>query len=161
VQDWADSELISDSRSSYTCYRVHLSVICLFVSSLFLFLMGKQLNETASVFKSLPLVSVFGLTLRTIALYLHFLTDTWLYHLYQRFVIFIQIRTYQPFKAYRCLDAPTGLTFNNSTFCPHCIYVFCIYLRTNTGFWPIIHKLLGFCNQDEKCLLRGTNWIFK
>ena len=22
-------------------------------------------------------------------------------------------------------------------------------------------KLAGFYNQDEKCLLRGTNWVFK
>ena len=23
------------------------------------------------------------------------------------------------------------------------------------------HKLIGFYNRDEKCLLRGTNWFFK
>jgi len=23
------------------------------------------------------------------------------------------------------------------------------------------HKLIGFYNRDEKCLLRGTNWAFK
>ena len=23
------------------------------------------------------------------------------------------------------------------------------------------HKLFGFYNRDEKCLLRGTNWVFK
>ena len=32
-------------------------------------------------------------------------------------------------KAYWLRDAPTGLTFNNCTLCPHCFYVFCIYLR--------------------------------
>jgi hypothetical protein len=53
------------------------------------------------------------------------------------------------------------LTFNNCTFCPHCIYVFCIYLRTNSGLCHLHHKLIGFYNRDEKCLLRGTNWIFK
>jgi len=26
----------------------------------------------------------------------------------------------------------TSLTFNNCTLCPHCIYVFFIYLRTNS-----------------------------
>ena len=62
---------------------------------------------------------------------------------------------------------PTGhvctnsLTFNNCTFCPHCIYVFCIYLRTNGDLCHLQHKLIGFYNQDEKCLLRGTNWVFK
>jgi len=28
------------------------------------------------------------------------------------------------FKAYWLRDEPTGLTFNNCTSCPHCIYVF-------------------------------------
>ena len=23
------------------------------------------------------------------------------------------------------------------------------------------HKLIGFCNRDEKCLMRGTDWVFK
>jgi len=41
------------------------------------------------------------------------------------------------------------------------MYVFCIYLRTNGYFCPIQHKLIGFHNRDEKCLLRGTNWVFK
>jgi len=47
------------------------------------------------------------------------------------------------------------------TFCPHCICLFCIYLRTNSDVCPIWHKLIGFYNRDEKCLLRGTNWGFK
>jgi len=33
-----------------------------------------------------------------------------------------------PFKVYWLREAPTGLTFKNFTLCPHCIYVFCIYL---------------------------------
>ena len=45
--------------------------------------------------------------------------------------------------------------------CPHCIYVFCIYLRTNSDLYNLHHKLTGFYNQDEKCLLRGTDWLFK
>jgi hypothetical protein len=40
------------------------------------------------------------------------------------------------------------------------LYVFCIYLRTNRDFCPVRLKLIGFYNQDEKCLLRGTNWVF-
>ena len=42
---------------------------------------------------------------------------------------------------------PTGtwctnrfLSFNNCTFCSHCIYMFCIYLRTNSDFCPIQHN---------------------
>jgi len=67
----------------------------------------------------------------------------------------------EPFKAYWLRDAPTGLTFNNCTLCPRCIYVFCIYLRTNSDLCHIQHKLIGFYNRDEKCLQRGTDWVFK
>ena len=63
--------------------------------------------------------------------------------------------------AFSLSHAPTGLTFNNCTFCPHCIYVFCIYLRTNSDLCHLQHKLIGFYNRDEKCLQRGTNWVFK
>ena len=55
----------------------------------------------------------------------------------------------------------TSITFNNSTLCPHCIYVFCIYLRTNSDLCHLQHKLIGFYNPDEKCLQRGTDWGFK
>ena len=54
-----------------------------------------------------------------------------------------------------------NLTFNNYTLCPHCIYVFCIYLRTNSDLCHLQHKLIGFYNPDEKCLQRGTHWVFK
>ena len=43
----------------------------------------------------------------------------------------------------------------------HTIYVFCIYLRTNSDLCHLQHKLIGFYNRDEKCLLRDTNWVFK
>ena len=55
----------------------------------------------------------------------------------------------------------TSLTFNSCTLCPHCIYVFCIYLRKNSDFCHLLHKLIGFCNRDEKCLQRGADWGFK
>ena len=45
--------------------------------------------------------------------------------------------------------------------CPHCIYVFCIYLRTNSDLCHLQRKLNGFYNRDEKYLLRGTNWVFR
>ena len=67
-------------------------------------------------------------------------------------------------KAYWLRDAPTCLTFHNCTLCPHCttgIYVFCIYLRTNSDLCHLQHKLIGFYNPDEKCLQRGTDWVFK
>ena len=39
--------------------------------------------------------------------------------------------------------------------------MFCIYLRTNSDLCHSQHILIGFYNRDEKCLLRGTNWVFK
>jgi len=54
-----------------------------------------------------------------------------------------------------------SLTFNNCTLCPRCIYVFSIYLRTNSDLCHLQHKLIGFYNRDEKCLLRSTDWDFK
>jgi hypothetical protein len=68
---------------------------------------------------------------------------------------------FNPFKAYWLRDAPTGLTLNNCTLCPHCIYVFYIYLKTNSDLCHLQLKLIGFYNRDEKCLQRGTDWAFK
>jgi len=70
-------------------------------------------------------------------------------------------KTVLTFKAYWLRDALTGLTFNNSTLCPHRIYLFCIYLRTNSDLCHLQHKLIGFYNRDEKCLQRGSDWVFK
>ena len=41
----------------------------------------------------------------------------------------------------------------------HCIYVFCVDLRTNSDYFPIQHYLTGFYNRDGVCLLRGTDWV--
>jgi hypothetical protein len=38
------------------------------------------------------------------------------------------------------------------------LYLFSIYRRTNSDIHPISHKLINLYNEDEKCLLRGTNW---
>ena len=53
------------------------------------------------------------------------------------------------------------ITFNNCTLYPHCICVFCVYLRTNSDLCHLQHKLIGFYNPDEKCLQRGTDWVFQ
>ena len=37
----------------------------------------------------------------------------------------------------------------------------CIYLRTNSDLCHLQHKLIGFYNRDEKCSLRGMDWVFK
>ena len=39
--------------------------------------------------------------------------------------------------------------------------MFCVYLRTNSDLCHLQHKLIGFYNRDEKCLLRGRDWVFK
>jgi hypothetical protein len=52
--------------------------------------------------------------------------------------------------------------FNNCTFCPHCIYVFCMCLRTNSDLCQLYKKkVIGFYNRDGKCLQRGMDWAFK
>jgi hypothetical protein len=44
----------------------------------------------------------------------------------------------------------------------HTVFMcFYVYLRTNTDFCHLHHKLIGFNNRDEKCLQRGTDWVFK
>jgi hypothetical protein len=50
---------------------------------------------------------------------------------------------------------------NNLTLCPHSTYVFRICLRTNSDLCHLHHKLIGFYNRDEKCLQRGTDWVFE
>jgi hypothetical protein len=43
------------------------------------------------------------------------------------------------------------------------LYLCVLYLSENKQrLVPLIqHKLIGFYNRDEKCLLRGTDWVFK
>ena len=36
-----------------------------------------------------------------------------------------------------------------------------IYLKTNSDLCHLQHKLIGFYKRDEKCLLLGTDWVFK
>ena len=49
-----------------------------------------------------------------------------------------------------------NLTFNNCTLCPHCIYVFCVYPRTNIDSCHLQNKLIGFYNRNENvyCAVR-------
>jgi hypothetical protein len=42
------------------------------------------------------------------------------------------------------------------------LYLCVLYLSENKQWLvPFTDKLIGFCNRDEKCLQRGTNWVFK
>jgi len=40
-------------------------------------------------------------------------------------------------KAEDLLYVPPVLTFINSVFCPQCIYVFCVDLRTNSDYFSL------------------------
>jgi len=42
----------------------------------------------------------------------------------------------------------------------HCIYVFCVDLRTNSDYFPIQHLLTGFYNLAAVCLQHGTDRTF-
>jgi len=44
--------------------------------------------------------------------------------------------------------------------CPHCINVFCIYLKTKRDLCHLHHKPILFIT-EMKCLLRGTDFVFK
>jgi len=42
------------------------------------------------------------------------------------------------------------------------MYICVLYLSENKrDLCHLQHKLIGFYNRDEKCLQRGTDWIFK
>jgi hypothetical protein len=42
------------------------------------------------------------------------------------------------------------------------LYLCVLYLSENKlRLVPLLHKLIGFYNRDEKCLQRGTDWAFK
>ena len=43
------------------------------------------------------------------------------------------------------------------------LYLCVLYLSEgeNSDLCHLQHKLIGFYNRDEKCLLRGTDWAFK
>jgi len=47
-----------------------------------------------------------------------------------------------------------GLTFNNCTLCPHCIYVFYIYLAKNSDLCHLQHKL-AFLNRRAAARYRA------
>ena len=70
------------------------------------------------------------------------------------------------YKHFNSLSKPTGHVMHHQFniqqlyALPHCIYVFCIYLRTNSDLCHLQHKLIGFYNPDEMCLQRGTDWVF-
>jgi len=67
------------------------------------------------------------------------------------------ILAYKPFKAYWKLEASTGLTFKNCTFCTYCTCF--VFITEQRGIFAVHNKLNGFYNQGEKCFLRGTHCV--
>ena len=60
---------------------------------------------------------------------------------------------------------PTGHVmhqqFNIQQYVLPTLYLCVLYLSENKQrLCHLQHKLIGFYNQDEKCLLRGMNWVF-
>ena len=53
----------------------------------------------------------------------------------------------------RCV--PTVWTLNNSTFCPHSVFMCFVWIWEQTA----IISMTRLCNRDVVCLLRGTDWI--
>jgi len=53
--------------------------------------------------------------------------------------------------------------FNIQQLCVLPTLYFCVlYLSENKQrIVPLNHELIGFYNRDEKCLLHGTDWVFK
>jgi hypothetical protein len=109
--------------------------------------------------KFLSLFTNLELTLESIHLLLISITC---FQEYSKFIgNVLQYLVHYPFKAYWLREAPAGLTFNSYMFCIYCIYVFCIYLGTNSDLCHLQHKLFCFYDRDEKCLQRSTDWVFK
>ena len=46
-------------------------------------------------------------------------------------------------------------------FCPQCIHMFFIILRTYRNYLPLQHELVSFDMRRALRLLRGTDWVFK
>ena len=40
------------------------------------------------------------------------------------------------------------------------VFIFFVWI-SGREFWPMQHSVIGFYNRVGRCLLRGTNWVFK
>jgi len=68
-------------------------------------------------------------------------------------------------KTYPCYSpvvaiCTASLTFSNSSFCPHNVFMCFVWIWEQTAIISLYTiNWLGFINETE-CLLRGTDWIF-
>ena len=61
---------------------------------------------------------------------------------------------------------PTGYVMHTNSFNIQQLYALptlylCVLYLSENNLCHLQHKLIDFYNRDEKCLLRGTNWVFK
>jgi hypothetical protein len=63
------------------------------------------------------------------------------------------------FNAQWLLYVPPGLTFTNSTFCPHSVFMCFVWISEQTAIVSLYSiNWLVFITETE-CLLRGTSWV--
>ena len=54
----------------------------------------------------------------------------------------------------------TSLTFNNSTFCPHSVFMCFVWIWEQTAIISLYSINWMVCITETVCLLRGTDWMF-
>jgi hypothetical protein len=95
------------------------------------FLNRRQMRNTNNVF--IFKTNSIGLW-KGLCVIVHILKSSW------KFLFW----TFLTFQSLPVTRRTNSLTFNNCALCPHCIYVFCIYLRTNSDLCHLQHKMIVF-----------------
>ena len=61
---------------------------------------------------------------------------------------------------HRLLYLTFGLTFNNSTFCPHSVFMCFVWIPEQRVIISLYSINWLVCITETVCLLRGTDWVF-
>jgi len=59
-----------------------------------------------------------------------------------------------------CAVRTEHLTFTNSTFCPHSVFMRFVWIWEQTAIISLYSVNWLVCITEAECLLRGTDWIF-
>ena len=54
----------------------------------------------------------------------------------------------------------TSLTFSNSPFCPHSVFMCFVWISEQTAIIALYSINWLVCIAETECLLRGTDWVF-
>ena len=54
----------------------------------------------------------------------------------------------------------TSLTFSNSTFCPHSVFICFVWISEQTAIISLYNINGLVCITETECLLRGTDWMY-